>query len=341
MPHALSLAALGRYTTFPNPRVGCVLVKDGRIIGEGFHAKAGEPHAEVFALRQAGEAARGATAYVTLEPCAHTGRTPPCALALIAAGVAKVVIAQLDPNPLVAGKGVALLEAAGIQVEVGEGAEAARALNLGFLSRMERQRPYVVLKMAASLDGRVAMASGESQWITGTEARADGHRWRAELGAVLTTADTVLADDPALTVRHVASPRPPDRIVWDRRARTPRTAKVWQDDGARRIWLTSSPQSLAGVENLVVQDIETALASLAQAQINSLLLECGSRAAAAWLPYADEVLLYLAPCFLGNTAQPLWDVAIERLADKQGLEIQSVQSIGADIRLTLKPQKLS
>ncbi|ROH89180.1 bifunctional diaminohydroxyphosphoribosylaminopyrimidine deaminase/5-amino-6-(5-phosphoribosylamino)uracil reductase RibD [Stagnimonas aquatica] len=201
MARALRLAEAGRYSSHPNPRVGCVLWRDGEIVGEGAHLRAGEPHAEVHALRQAGERARGATAFVSLEPCNHHGRTPPCTEALIAAGVSRVVAAMEDPNPLVAGQGLARLRAAGIAVEVGLLQADAERLNRGFVSRMRRQRPFLILKLAASLDGRTAMASGESQWITGAEARADVHRLRAEAGAVLTSSDTVLADDPALTVR--------------------------------------------------------------------------------------------------------------------------------------------
>ncbi len=207
MARALQWAALGRLTTFPNPRVGCVIVRDGRIVGEGWHQKAGEPHAEVHALRAAGAAVRGATVYVTLEPCSHQGRTPPCADALIAAQPARVVVAMLDPNPLVAGRGVAALEAAGIAVETGLLEASARRLNRGFLSRMERGRPFVTLKLGASLDGRTAMASGQSQWITSEAARADVHRLRAEAGAVLTTSATVLADDRNSASARLSPPR--------------------------------------------------------------------------------------------------------------------------------------
>lgn len=277
MARALQLAEAGRATTHPNPRVGCVLWRDGEIVGEGAHLRAGEPHAEVHALRQAGERARGATAYVTLEPCSHHGRTPPCSEALVAAGVSRIVAAMEDPNPLVAGKGLQRLREAGLTVECGLLQAAAERLNRGFVSRMRRQKPFVMLKLAASLDGRTAMASGESRWITGEPARADVHRLRAEAGAVLTSSATVIADDPALTVRlppdwsgsgiavpgaseryslppatpSLASPaggnsaiqgtvpylRQPDRIVLDSRARVPRTAKVWAD-GARRLRVT-------------------------------------------------------------------------------------------------------
>ena len=213
MARALVLAARGLYTTDPNPRVGCVLVKDGQVVGEGWHERAGEPHAEVHALRAAGAAARGATAYVTLEPCCHHGRTPPCTRALIEAGVARVVAAMPDPNPRVASQGVAELERAGIKVEIGLLAAEAERLNPGFISRMTRDRPYVRVKLAASLDGRTALASGESKWITGESARADVQRLRARSSAILTGVGTVLADDPSLTVRDIEINRQPLRVV--------------------------------------------------------------------------------------------------------------------------------
>ncbi|MDB5968597.1 MAG: ribD [Hydrocarboniphaga sp.] len=271
MARALHLAERGRLSTFPNPRVGCVIVRGGEIVGEGWHERAGEPHAEVYALGMAGERARGADIYVTLEPCSHHGRTPPCSDAVITAGPARVVVAMRDPNPLVAGRGIETLQAAGIIVETGLMEAAARQLNRGFVSRMERGRPFVTLKLGASLDGRTATASGESQWITGADARADVHRLREEAGAVLTSSATVLADDPQLTVRHFspspasgggpgwgrdgsaapARPHPglpplagegdkpsrqPDRIVLDPQARVSPEARVWAP-GARRIWL--------------------------------------------------------------------------------------------------------
>jgi len=286
MARALQLAGQGRYGTHPNPRVGCVIVRDGVAVGEGFHARAGEPHAEVHALRAAGERARGADLFVTLEPCSHHGRTPPCADALLQAGVAKVWAAMQDPNPLVAGQGLERLRAAGIAVDCGLLGASARRLNRGFVSRMERGRPWLTLKLGTSLDGRTAMASGESQWITGAEARADVQRLRAEAGAVMTGVGTVLADDPRLNVRltpaelgivvhgataeakvppatpSMASPaggnsaiqgtvpylRQPDRIVLDTQGRVPATAKVWAE-GARRLWLTGREiPAPAGVE---------------------------------------------------------------------------------------------
>lgn len=232
MQRAIELARLGQYSTKPNPNVGCVLVKDGQLVGEGYHPRAGQPHAEVFALRDAGDAARGATAYVTLEPCAHYGRTPPCAKGLVEAGVARVVVACPDPNPLVAGKGVQILRDAGIQVEVGVLEQQAHQLNLGFLKAMATGQPYVRLKVASSLDGRTAMASGESKWITGNPARLDVQHWRAISAVVITGIETVLADDCQLNVRQLAihqdisSIVQPKRLVLDRQGRLPLTAKL-------------------------------------------------------------------------------------------------------------------
>ena len=307
MARALALAAQGRVTTHPNPRVGCVIVRDGpngpQVVGEGWHQRAGEPHAEVFALRAAGELARGADVYVTLEPCAHHGRTPPCAEALIAAGVARVFAAVGDPFDQVAGQGFAKLRAAGIECTSGLMEAEARALCRGFLSRIERGRPWVSLKLAMSLDGRTAMANGESRWITGEQAREDVHRLRAEAGAVLSSSETVLADDPELNVRlptdyfwprhafpgeadrppatpSLASPaggnsaiqgtvpylRQPDRIVLDSSARVPTTAKVWRE-GARRFWLTAGApaQPLANVEAVALSADANGQVSLAAA----------------------------------------------------------------------------
>ncbi len=239
MAQALRLAELGLYTTSPNPRVGCVLVRDGKLIGEGWHKRAGEPHAEVHALRAAGESARGATAYVTLEPCSHHGRTPPCADALIAAGVRRVVVAMQDPNPLVAGQGIARLRAAGIDVECGLMEAAARELNIGFFSRMTRGTPWVRSKIAASLDGRTALANGASKWITGEAARRDVQHWRARSCAVLTGIGTVLADDPQLNVREPATERQPLRVVVDSELRISPGAKDiagWTDSDLYRLF---------------------------------------------------------------------------------------------------------
>jgi diaminohydroxyphosphoribosylaminopyrimidine deaminase/5-amino-6-(5-phosphoribosylamino)uracil reductase len=366
MARALRLAERGRYTTHPNPRVGCVIVRDGEVVGEGFHQRAGEPHAEVHALRMAGTRARGAAMFVTLEPCSHHGRTPPCVEAVIAAGLRKVWVAMQDPNPRVAGRGIEKLREAGIEVECGLGAAEAEALNRGFLARMRGGRPWVTLKLAASLDGRTAMASGESRWISGEAARADVHRLRAEAGAVLTSSATVLADDPALTLRlppdRLASLgladeaaavdgllplRQPDRIVLDGAARVPATAKVWAG-GARRFWLTAQPAAAPeGVGNLPVPagaqglSLPAALQVLAQHEVNAVLVECGPRLAGALLQQqlVDEWMLYLAPSLLGDAARPLARLpGLERLDQKIGFRMQDVRKVGDDLRLTLLPE---
>jgi diaminohydroxyphosphoribosylaminopyrimidine deaminase/5-amino-6-(5-phosphoribosylamino)uracil reductase len=376
MARALRLAEQGRFTTQPNPHVGCVIVRDGRIVGEGFHQRAGEPHAEIHALHAAGDQARGADVFVSLEPCNHFGRTPPCVDALIAAGVRKVVVAMEDPNPQVAGQGLARLRAAGIEVECGLMQAQAQRLNRGFVSRMTRGRPFVTLKLAASLDGRTAMASGESQWISSEEARADVHRLRAEAGAVLTSSATVLADDPALTVRDFSpSPlagegrgegdgdtllrsdtvsarqiRQPDRIVLDAHGRVPAAARVWQT-GARRIWLTSQAAAqTAAPEGVEFSRLEAdadgyvapspALAELARLQINEVLVECGPTLAGVLLKaeVVDELVLYLAPCLLGDAAAPLARLpGLEKLAQRLRLEWRDVRFVGPDLRLTASP----
>lgn len=346
MARALRLADRGRYTTHPNPRVGCVIVRDGEVVGEGFHERAGEPHAEVHALRMAGDRARGAEMFVTLEPCSHHGRTPPCVEAVVAAGLRKVWVAMQDPNPKVAGRGIEKLREAGIGVETGLLQQDAETLNRGFLSRMRRGRPWLTLKLAASLDGRTAMASGESQWITGEAARADVHRLRAEAGAVLTSSATVLADDPSLTVRLPGQWRQPDRIVLDRSARIESKAKVWAE-GARRLWLTARDAAApAGVERLQVDgddhglSLPAALQALAQCEVNAVLVECGPRLAGALLQQrlVDELLLYMAPVLLGESARPLARLpGLERLDQKIGFRMQDVRKVGDDLRLTLLP----
>ncbi len=349
MARALRLADRGRASTHPNPRVGCVIVKDGVVVGEGFHERAGEPHAEVYALREAGELARGAELFVTLEPCSHHGRTPPCADALIAAGVRKVWIAMQDPNPQVAGKGTEGLRAVGIDVEIGLMQNAAQQLNRGFVSRMTRQRPFITLKLAASLDGRTAMASGASKWISSDAARADVHRLRAEVGAVMTSSATVLADDPALTVRLPDVPRQPDRIVLDVNGRVPATAQVWAV-GARRILLTretAKPSTPSGVEISRLPagangypSFEAVLHELARLQINEVLIECGPRLAGLLLQAeaVDELVLYLAPCMLGSDARPLALLPdLEQLSQRLRFEWRDVRAVGSDLRLTASP----
>ncbi|MGH8517247.1 MAG: bifunctional diaminohydroxyphosphoribosylaminopyrimidine deaminase/5-amino-6-(5-phosphoribosylamino)uracil reductase RibD [Panacagrimonas sp.] len=355
MAQALRLAERGRYTTFPNPRVGCVIVRDGAVVGRGWHERAGQAHAEIMALRDAGERGRDADLFVTLEPCSHHGRTPPCADALLAAGLRRVCVAMQDPNPLVAGRGIERLRAAGIDVEVGVLEAAARELNRGFVSRMSRGRPFVTLKLASSLDGRTAMASGESQWITGVAARADVHRLRAEAGAVLTGVDTVLADDPQLNVRDaegVTVSRPPDRIVLDTSARVPQSARVWSgDDGARRFHVcgpnTRSITSSPSVARLDVAlgadgriDLVAAMNQLGQNEINHVLVECGSVLAGALLEagLVDELVCYLAPSLLGDAARGLARMpALERLDQRMELRFIDVRSVGQDLRITAIP----
>ncbi len=349
MARALQLAEKGRHSTQPNPRVGCVIVRDGVIVGEGFHECAGAPHAEVHALRMAGDKARDADVFVTLEPCSHFGRTPPCADGLIAAGVRKVWAAMQDPNPEVSGKGLERLRAAGIEVECGLMQAQAQALNRGFVMRMTRGRPFVTLKLAASLDGRTAMANGESQWITSEAARADVHRLRAEAGAVLTSSATVLVDDPELTVRHIATERQPDRIVLDPRGRVSANAKIW-NDGARRILLTaqSQPARPANVEVVQLEreggsdffSLKAAIQELGRLKINEVLVECGPTLAGLLLQaeVVDELMLYLAPSLLGDAARPLARLPnLEKLSQRVQLQWRDVRAVGPDLRLTAVP----
>jgi diaminohydroxyphosphoribosylaminopyrimidine deaminase/5-amino-6-(5-phosphoribosylamino)uracil reductase len=356
MVRALALAQRGRTSTHPNPRVGAVLVKDGEVVGEGLHERAGGPHAEVNAFKDAGARARGADLYVTLEPCSHTGRTGPCTEAVIAAGVKRVFAAMQDPNPKVAGKGFAKLREAGIEVQEGLMEAEAEELNRGYLSRMTRGKPFVTLKLAMSLDGRTAMASGESRWITGDEARADAHRRRAEAGAVMTSSATALADDPELTARDFPTERQPDRILLDTTLRTPATARLWQP-GARRIALTVRPSSdyldalrLAGVEVALVGasadrhvDLASALVTLGRMDINEVFVECGPRLAGALLTggHVDELVLYVAPSFLGHEARALANLpGVKSLAERLRYRFRDVAMIGSDLRITAIPERL-
>ena len=346
MERALALAALGLNTTTPNPRVGCVVVKNGATIGEGWHERAGMPHAEVNALADAaarGADARGATLYVTLEPCNHTGRTPPCTEALIAAGVARVVAAMRDPNPAALGGGERL-RAAGIVFEAGLLEAEARELNVGFVSRLERGRPWVRLKVAASLDGRTALASGESQWITGDAAREDGHRWRARACAILTGIGTVRSDDPQLTVRALDVNRQPRRVVVDRHGETPPQARVLAGDGA--LVVTAGPRNAAwpdNVETLVLPDangrvdLAELMRELALRGVNEVHVEGGARLNGALVAagLVDELLVYVAPCLvfdpaLGMAALP---DGLARLADRVPFAFDDVVRIGADLRV--------
>ena len=349
MRRAIELARLGQYSTKPNPNVGCVIVKDAQLLGEGHHPRAGQPHAEVFALRQAGEQARGATAYVTLEPCAHYGRTPPCAKALVDAGVVKVVVACPDPNPLVAGKGVQILKDAGIQVDVGVAEAEARQLNLGFLKAMATGMPYVRLKVASSLDGRTAMASGESKWITGTAARADVQHWRAISAAVLTGIDTVLADDCLLNVRHLAgvddthSVVQPKRIILDRQGRLPLSAQILQQPETVMVMGPYRAELAAlGVLQLEPQPLATLLAQLVQQhQIYDVLVEAGATLSTAFLQegWVDEVISYVAPTLLGRSARTMFNAEFEQMAEQLRFKLYDVTQLGDDVRLRLIPSQ--
>jgi len=350
MARALELAARGLYTTDPNPRVGCVVVREGRVVGEGWHERAGEPHAEVLALRSAGPEARGATLYVTLEPCSHTGRTPPCADALIAAGVARVVCASVDPNPRVAGGGIERLRAAGIAVSVGPCAARARELNVGFFARHERGRPWVRLKLAMSLDARTAPAGGGQVWISSEAARADVQTLRARSSAILTGAGTVRTDDPKLNVRLAYGPwiRQPLRIVLDPMLTCPAGAKIFHGDGARVFALEDAPaRADAGhpVERVPRAagglDLDAVIGRLTELEVNELLLECGPRLAGAFIRsrLVDELVLYVAPKLLGADAAPLLHVSgLGGAHSLPEFEFRDVQRIGPDLRVTLMPQ---
>ena len=347
MAQALRLAERGMFTTTPNPRVGCVLVKDGAVVGEGWHAKAGEPHAEPLALAVAGAAARGATAYVTLEPCSHHGRTPPCADALIAAGVVRVVAAMTDPNPLVAGQGLAALAAAGIATACGLLESEAQEINIGFVSRMTRGRPWLRLKAAASLDGKTALNNGVSQWITGPDARRDGHRWRARACAILTGIGTVKDDDPQLTVRDVATPRQPLRVVVDSKLETPLAAKILQEGNVLVAGAVADAAKVAALQaagaEVFIQpnaagkvDLAALLAELGRRGINEVHAEAGFKLNGSLLRegLVDELLLYLAPCLVGHDASGLFNLPeLTSLEGRRRLAIRDLRQVGADIRI--------
>lgn len=353
MARALQLAQRGLFTTMPNPRVGCVLVKDGVVVGEGWHARVGDHHAEIHALRAAGAHARGATAFVTLEPCSHHGRTPPCANALIDAGVLRVVAAMRDPNPQVAGRGIELLLAAGIRAEVGLMAAAAQDLNPGFISRMTRGRPWVRLKTASSLDGKTALANGVSQWITGPAARADVQVLRARACAVLTGIGTVLADDPQMTVRDFDHGRQPVRVVVDSHLRTPPTARILSGDGA---WVVHTREAdrlrrdallnagaltlvLSGAEGRV--DLAVLLQELGSRGINELHVEAGATLNGALLAagLVDEWVAYLAPKVMGIPARGLFALPeYTQMTKAHDFRLTDVRQLGDDVCLTLRPQ---
>jgi len=348
MARALQLARKGRYTVDPNPCVGCVLVRDGAVIGEGWHVRAGLAHAEINALADAGDA-RGATVYVTLEPCSHVGKTGPCCDALIAAGVARVVVAMQDPNPLVAGQGLQRLLAAGIQVSSGILAEDAAALNPGFVKRMTTGRPLLTSKLAMSLDGRTAMASGESQWITSTAARLDVHRLRAASSAVLTGINTVLADDPSLTARLDEDVEQPLRVVLDTALQIPVQAKMAGLPGKTMVLTASSDNAKcarlqqAGFEVYRLDtgkdkrlDLQQVLDFLGRQQLNSVLVEAGPVLNGALLSsrLVDRWIVYAAPCIMGDAARGLFHVpGLQAMADRVDLQLLDVRQVGPDLRL--------
>ena len=349
MAKALQLAKLGRFSTDPNPRVGCVLVKDGVIVAEGFHVKAGQAHAEIVALNNT-DNVQGATAYVTLEPCSHQGKTPPCCDALINAGVTRVVAAMQDPNPLVSGRGLEKLKAAGIEVVCGVLEADARLLNRGFIKRMTEHRPFVRSKLAMSLDGRTAMASGESKWITSQAARADVHQIRAESSAILTGINTVLADDPALTARIDEAVEQPIRVVLDSKLNMPLTAQMAKlagrtliltcsSDEAKRLALQTVGFEVYTLANKNGQlDLQDVLSFLAEQQINELLVEAGSLLNGALLAedLVDEWIIYMAPCVLGVQGRGLFTMpGLQSMADKKSLCFQDVRAVGPDLKFTL------
>jgi diaminohydroxyphosphoribosylaminopyrimidine deaminase/5-amino-6-(5-phosphoribosylamino)uracil reductase len=349
MALALDWAARGMYITAPNPRIGCVIVKDGIVIGAGHTQPAGQAHAEIQALRDAaarGNDVRGATAYVTLEPCSHHGRTPPCSDALVQAGLTRVVAAMVDPNPLVAGRGLAQLEAAGIEVRAGVLAEAAQELNVGFFSRMVRGLPWVRLKVAASLDGATALAGGESQWITGEAARADGHAWRARASAIVTGIGTVKADDPQLTVRGFDTPLQPRRVIVDSRLEIDLGARILLGEPC---WIVAAVENhdkaaalrAAGHEVLMLPnargkvDLPALMRELGRREINEVHVEAGSKLNASMVREGcvDELLAYLAPTLIGP-GQGMFDLpALERLADRRQLRFHDVARVGDDLRI--------
>lgn len=363
MAHAIRLARQGWYTARPNPRVGCVIEKDGKIIGEGFHRKAGEPHAEINALREAGEQARGATAYITLEPCSHHGRTPPCVNALVEAGISRAVIGMTDPNPAVSGAGIRFLQQAGVPVTKNILKAEAEQLNPGFIKRMTTGLPYIRIKMAMSLDGRTAMASGESQWITGPEARAEVHRMRAASGAVLTGIGTVTADNPSLTFRVSEYPSlraeipadtaQPLRVICDSGARMSPQSKMLNLQGQTLIISTVKNKNgtalkQAGAQILHIDadekgrlPLQTVMEELARREINDVLVESGSIIAGALLAagLADEIIIFMAPHIMGDNAHGLFHLpALKKMSDRKKLHILDISAIGTDWKITAFPR---
>lgn len=359
MARALQLAEQGRYTTHPNPRVGCVIVKDDHIVGEGAHLRAGEPHAEVYALRQAGEKAKGATAYVTLEPCSHFGHTPPCANALIDAGVAKVIAAMQDPNPKVAGRGLARLREAGVIVASGLMEAQARSLSSGFITQMEKGRPFIRVKLAMSLDGRTAMQSGESKWITGVDARHDVQFLRAQSGAILTGIGTVLADDPSLNVRLSADElgiegkvHQPKRVILDSRLQCPTDAKLLSLEGDTLIYTTtqSVEEQTEKVEQLQQQGVQIrhhdslslqhVMQMMVEDGINEVHVEAGAKLCGALVEQqlADELVIYMAPHLMGSDAHGLLNLPFTHMSQRVDLTIQDIRAVGNDWRITAQPR---
>lgn len=352
MAGALRLAERGRFGTTPNPRVGCVIVLGGEVVGSGWHERAGGPHAEVVALAAAGVRARGATAYLNLEPCSHHGRTPPCADALAGAGVGRVVAAMEDPNPLVAGRGFQRLRDAGVRVESGLMEAEARELNAGFVSRMTRGRPRVRLKLAASLDGRTALLSGRSQWITGEDARRDGHRLRAEACAVLTGIGTVRDDDPRLTVRHVETPRQPLRVVVDSRLEISPEARVLAGGGTLVFTAVGEnenerarPLEAQGASVVALPDpdgkvdLAGMMGELGRRGVNEVLVEAGFKLNGSLLAASlvDELVIYLAPHLLGDASRGMFNLPpLEDLAGRRELSIMDMRMVGRDLRVVAR-----
>ncbi len=351
MARALRLARLGLRTTHPNPRVGCVVVAGGEVVGEAWHERAGAPHAEILALEQAGDRARGATVYLNLEPCCHQGRTPPCTDALIDAGVARVVAAMEDPNPQVGGGGIQLLRGAGVEVDVGLMKNRALALNRGFVSRMRRGRPWVTVKMAASLDGRTAAAGGDSQWITSEAARADVHRLRAGASAIMTGSRTAREDNPALTARCEGVTRQPLRVLVDGALSVPSSCRLFDDSAPVVVATSVDPAGVSYAPHVDVVrlharnsrvDLVRLMRHLGEREINELLVEAGASLAGALLKnrLVDEIVVYLAPTCLGNDAMGMFDLPfIKSLDDRIDLSITDVRQVGADLRITAQVQQ--
>ncbi|MCP4008787.1 MAG: bifunctional diaminohydroxyphosphoribosylaminopyrimidine deaminase/5-amino-6-(5-phosphoribosylamino)uracil reductase RibD [Proteobacteria bacterium] len=354
MAHALKLAERGRYSTQPNPRVGCVIVKDGKIVGEGFHQIAGQAHAEIVALEQAGSLAHAADVFVSLEPCSHQGRTPPCADALIKALPSRVIIAMTDPNPLVSGQGIKKLEAQGISVGIGVCEAEARQINRGFIKRMQTGLPFVTLKLATSLDGRVAMQSGESSWITSDAARRDVHRLRLENCAIVTGINTVLADDPKMTVRlkagdlarsYYQSERQPKRVVLDSQHRMPSKAAIRHQPGETWQLVSEGKQNGSQDARVVVLpapdgrlDLASVLAYLGDQQMNNILVEAGGTLAAGFIKagLVDELIVYQSPDIMGASAQAMINLPeILKMSEKIRFEYRDVRKIGRDLKLSL------